>query len=97
MALTQIAKVQDRCWRNFSGTDSLTDAQFIDRVNKFMESNLSGRFDGRFVMKAESFYTSRDEQRGYSYNNVIKLYAKSLKTVQVSYVQAFRMSDLGNK
>lgn len=97
MALTQIAKVQDRCWRNFSGTDSLTDAQFIDRVNKFMESNLAGRFDGRFVMKAESFYTSRDEQRGYSYNNVIKLYAKSLKTVQVSYVQAFRMSDLGNK
>jgi hypothetical protein len=71
------AHVADEAWREFSGTQSLTNGQFKDAVDTFVAKRLQGRFAGLFIVKPETIITDEDEQRGYSWRLVIHLYADS--------------------
>lgn len=95
MAICYINKVAHMAWREFSGVSGLTNAQLEERVNTFVNNRLSGKFDGRFVIVPDAQHTDRDVLRGFSWTLPIKVFSSSLKTVLTTYVQAYRISDLG--
>lgn len=94
MAIVEINKVCERAWRHFSGVSNLTNAQLVERVNEFIADRVRGRFDGRFVIVPNTYFTEADIARGYSWTTAVKLYAPNMKTVMTTFVQAYRISDL---
>ncbi len=93
MAICEINKVCEMAWRYFSGVSYLTNGQLAERVDNFIRQNLNGRFDDRFIIEPETYYTDADIARGYSWMTKVKIYAANMKTVMQSYVQAFRLDD----
>lgn len=94
MAIVELEKVGERAWRQFTGSANLTNAQLIERVKQFIVDNTIGRFDDRFVVEPDVYFTEADIARGYSWTTKIKIYAPNLKTVQVLSIEARRISDL---
>jgi hypothetical protein len=94
MAICQLNKVAHAAWREFSGTDTLTNSQLAQRVNDFVNSRVANRFDDRFVIVPDVQFTDMDLLRGFSWTLPIKIYAPNMKTVMTTYVQAFRKDDL---
>ena len=94
MAIAQINKVADQVWREFSGVDHLTNAQLAEQVNASFNRRLYNRFDGKFVIVPEAYFTDADLQRGFSWTVPIKIYAANMKTVMTTSVQAYRIGDL---
>lgn len=93
MAICQLNKIANAAWREFSGVEGLTNAQFVDKVNTFVTNNVQGKFDNRYIIVPNAVFTDMDLKRGFSWTLPIKLYANSMETVMTTYVQAFRMSD----
>ena len=94
MVCVELQKVGIQAWRNFSGVVSLTEAQLIDKVNKFVNENTAGRFAGLVRVIPNCTITSSDAQRGYSWTLPIEVYANNMKSVMTLSVQAYRMSAL---
>lgn len=94
MACAQLNKVAHAVWREFSGVSNLTEAQLIDRVNAEVVRRTQDRFDSRFVIEPDAFFTDMDVLRGFSWTLPIKIYANTMRTVMTTYVTAYRMSDL---
>lgn len=94
LACCELQKVGERAWREFSGVDHLTNAQLKERVEEFVKKATTGRFDDRFVIVPEVYFTEADLQRGYSWSLRIKIYAANMKTVMTMSVQAYRLDDL---
>ena len=95
MACCELEKVAQRTWRELTGNSKLTKDQFIERSNALITSKTIDRFDGRFVVQPETFYTEADDARGYSWSCNIHIYANNMKTVGTFTVVAHRMEDLG--
>lgn len=94
MACVELQKVALRTWRDLSGISKLSAGQFIERSNRLIAAAVDGRFDDRFVIIPETYYTQGDEQRGYSWSCKIKIYAPNMKSVGTFSVEAHRLSDL---
>lgn len=94
LAICEITKICEQAWRYFSGTAHLTDAQLAERVNKFITDAVKDKFDGRFVIQPNTYFTDADLARGYSWTTAVDLYAPNMKTVMTTFVRAFRLSDL---
>lgn len=94
LAIGQLNKIAHAAWREFSGVSSLTNAQLANRVNEFVQGKVERRFDDRFVIKPGAYFTEADTLRGYSWSLPISIWASSLKTVQTTWVKAFRIEDL---
>jgi hypothetical protein len=94
LGCVELEKVGQRARRTFSGTTQLTNAQLVSRVNQFVTDNTNQRFDGRFVIIPDTYFTAADLARGYSWSLNIKLYANNMKTVQTLQISAYRMEDL---
>jgi len=94
MAIVELEKVGERARREFSGIASLTNAQLISQVNNFVNQRTQGRFDGRFIIRPNTFFTAADISRGYSWTLQLQIFAPNLKTVATISVQAYRISDL---
>nr|DAT15803.1 MAG TPA: Structural Protein [Caudoviricetes sp.] len=92
-----LQKVCFRTWRRLVGDSKLTNAQFIERSDNLILEDVDGRYDGRVVIKPETFYTKGDEARGYSWNCRIHMYANNMKTVGVYTVVTHRQSELEGK
>ena len=95
MAICQLNKVSHAAWREFSGIAHLSNAQLVQRVNDFVIARTQNRFDERFVIQPDAFMTDMDLLRNFSYTLPVKIYARGMKTVMTTYVQAYRMEDLG--
>lgn len=93
MACVELQKIGNRAWRDVSGIDYLTNEQIIERNNKNIINRTTGRFDDRFIIVPETYYTKADEQRGFSFHHKIKIYAPNMKTVSVFTVEAYRRDD----
>lgn len=94
MACVELEKVGMRAHKRFSGVSSLTNAQLIERVNKYVVDNTVGRFDNRFVITPEAYFTQADIARGYSWTLPIKIYAPNMKTVMTLSIESYRIEDL---
>lgn len=93
-ACVELEKVAQRTWRDLTGDDKLTDAQYIAKSNQLITDRTRGRFDGRFVIQPETYLTPADTQRGFSASAKIHIYANNAKTVGQTTIVAHRMSDL---
>ena len=93
LAIGQLNKVAHKAWREFSGVSHLTNAQLVQRVNEFVVANTQGRFDDRFVIVPEAYFSEMDTLRGYSWTLPIKIYSPNMLTVMTTMVQAYRISD----
>lgn len=94
MCAVELTKVGYRSHRAFSGVSSYTNLQLIERVNTFIVENTIGRFDNRFVITPDTYFTQADRERGYSWTTPIKMYAPNMKTVSTLIVEAYRLDDL---
>lgn len=94
MAVVELQKVGERAWRQFTGSANLTNAQLVERVKQFIVDNTIGRFDDRFVIEPDVYFTEADIARGYSWTIKIKIYAPNMKTVSTLSIEARRISDL---
>lgn len=95
MASIEVEKVGDRAHRAFRGVDSLTDLQLIKEVRQFYLDNLGAdRFDKRYTLVPEIFYTAADKARGYSWSGRVRMYGPNMKTVQTFSISAHRIEDL---
>lgn len=92
--IAEINKVCQRAWREFSGVGNKTNAQMAKDVDDFILSKASpNRFDNRYVIDPATYFTDGDIARGYSWTTPVKIYANPMRTVMVSSVHAYRMSD----
>ena len=94
MAICQLNKVAHAAWREFSGVSHLTNAQLAERVNDFVTARTQKRFDDRFIIIPDCTFTDMDILRGFSWTLPIKIGAPNMKTVETTYVQAYRIEDL---
>ena len=94
MACVELQKVGHRAWRQFTGTDNMTDEEFAKAVDKFIVANTIGRFDDRFVIVPKTYYTENDKANGYSWHTKITIYAGNMKTVATISLESRRISDL---
>jgi hypothetical protein len=94
MACVELEKVGERARRRFSGVSSLTNAQLVERVNRFVTENVTGRFDDRFTIIPDAYFTKADIARGYSWTLAIKIYAPNMKTVMTLSIESYRIEDL---
>lgn len=90
----ELQKVGARAHREFTGADTLTNAQLINNVEKFITDKTTDRFDGRVVIQPNVTITSADATRGYSWSTAIRLYGPNMKTVQTLTVEALRLDNL---
>ena len=95
IAICTVTKVANDAWRNFTGDVSLTKPQFKEAVEEYVNKALMGRFNGQIVVIPEVVFTEADDQRGFSFHLVNRLYANNMKTVMVYTTEAHRMDDLG--
>lgn len=93
MACVELQKIGDRAWTDISGVDYLDELQIIERNNQNILDRVAGRFDDRFKIVPETYYTKDDSARGYSFHHKIKIYAANMTTVAVFTVEAYRISD----
>lgn len=81
-------------WRELVGNGKLTAAQFIQKSDQKIAKYTKGRYDGRCVIRPETYETPADVQRGYSVSGRIHLYAPNTKTVSAVSIVTHRMEDL---
>lgn len=94
MGMIEVNKICQEAWRRFSGTDKYTKAQLAERVNEYISDRLRDRFDNRFVFIPETYYTTQDINRGFSWTTKVKMYAPNMHTVMTFFVETFRKDDL---
>jgi hypothetical protein len=94
MCTVELQKIGDRCRIFLSGNQKLSNAQIKQRGEKFVEDAVNGRFDGRFVIVPEIFFTDADLARAYSWSMRIKQYAPNMKTVGQIAVESYRLEDI---
>ena len=94
MACVELEKVGERVRRQYSGASDLTNAQLVERVNQAVIDQTLGRFDDRFIIQPDAYFTAADLARGYSWTLRIKIYAPNMKTVMTLSLEAYRIDDL---
>ncbi|MPN24462.1 hypothetical protein SDC9_171861 [bioreactor metagenome] len=93
-AAVELTKVCFRVWAELTGRSDLTEEQLIERSDNRILALSNGRFDNRFVIEPNTFFTDDDRQRGYSWQTRVNLYANNMRTVGTYTIVARRMSDL---
>ena len=86
-----------RAWREFTGVSNLTNSQLEDGIVNFIDNDLAGRFDGRFIIINEVVFTRADLDRGYSWELITKIGAGNMKTVMTHRIESYRFEDIGGQ
>lgn len=93
-AICNLERIADEAWRQFRGVDNLTRPQLAERVENFIYARVNNKFDSRYVIVPEVFFTDADIARGYSWQLRNNIYANNMMTVQTSHIRAHRMDEL---
>lgn len=93
-ACVELEKVGFRSWKQFSGSDKRSNAVLKSDVEKWIADDVKDRFDNRFIIIPEVYFTDRDLERGYSWSTRIKIGADNMKTANVMELEAYRKADL---
>lgn len=92
-AITTIEREAHNSWRDLVGNAKFTPAKFIQESDRILSERLAKRFDDRFIIEVQTFYTEADRLRGYSWSCNIHIYAPNMKTVGQYTVVAHRIED----
>lgn len=93
IAVCELEKVCERTWRELTGIQTLTVAQFIERSDTLITQKVANRFDDKFIIVPETYLTEGDEQRGYSWSCKVNLYAANMRTVGTYTIVSRRIED----
>lgn len=93
-AICTITKIGADAWRNFTGSISLTNGEFIDAVTNYVKERLKDKFADVVVVMPDVVISEEDELRGYSWQLFNRLYANNMKTRMIYVSESYRMSDL---
>lgn len=93
-ACVELEKVCQRAWRQLTGNAGLTNNQFITKSNKLINQMTVNRFDNRFVIQADTYFTAVDVANGNTWSCKITIYAPNMKTVGTFTVVAARADSL---
>jgi len=94
-ACIELEKVCFRSWRDLTGRDDLTQAQLIKLSNKSITDQCpSAKFDGKFTISPNTYFTSADAARNYSWTCDVTLGANPMYTVGTFTISAANMSAL---
>lgn len=78
----ELEKVCERNWRRMSGGHGkLTAEQFIEKSNDDILNDVEGRFDDRYIIEANTYFTDIDTELGYAYSVDIVVYTNDNKHV----------------
>ena len=91
---TDLEKVCFRTWRRLVGDTKRTPTQLQELSDRYIIEETDNRYDGRVIIKPETFFTPADKNRGYSWQCHIHMYANNMKTVGVFGIIAHRQEDL---
>ena len=95
MCAVELEKVVQKSWRDLTGNSKLTNDQFIARSNELIAAMApASRFDQRFTIIPQTYYTKPDVARGYSWSCKVHLYGPNMKSVGSYTITANRISDL---
>lgn len=97
LAIGQLNKISHRVHREFTGVDSLTNAQLAEKVDNRFLALVKDKFDGRYVIKPQAQFTDMDLLRGFSWTLPVQLFANNQRTVMTTYTKVYRMEDLANQ
>lgn len=92
MACCYLKKVVYRVWAQVSGNGRDPDTILADKVNVLIDREVSGKFDNRFTIQPNTYFTHLDNERGYSWTTDITIYSNVTKTVGVYKITTHRMS-----
>lgn len=83
-----------KSWARLSGNAKLTNLQYIDRADSYIEGEATAsHFDGRVDITPTSSYTVDDVTRGFSYHTSINMAGQGMKTVNTLTIVANRRLD----
>ena len=94
IAMCQTWKYAIRSWQINVGNSKLTKQQIIDRSNESIKTDTEGKFDGRFIITPDTFYTDADKQRGYSWSCNIKIEGNVMPTVGIYSIKVERRGSI---
>jgi len=94
MACVELQKIGNNAWRKFTGNTSLSEAQFVEAVEKHVLAELNGKFADMVRVIPKVQITARDKQRGFSWTLALQLGANGMKTVMALSVETYRMDEL---
>lgn len=81
MAICQTWKYAHRSWVINTGNQKLTKEQIVSRSNDSIANDIAGKFDQRFAINVDTYFTPADTQRGYSWSCDITIGGDVMPTV----------------
>lgn len=93
-AICELEYIGELARRKFSGRTDLTASQLVTAINRFVNDEVSGKFDSRYVVTPNAHITGADEKRGYSWTLKIVIYAPTMRTVQTLSIESRRIEEL---
>ena len=94
IAVSYLERVCEEVWRVLTGDNKLSGQAFIDASNELIIERTRGRFDNRFTIVPNTYFTEADSARGYSWTTDISIYAENSHTVGTFSIVAKRASEL---
>lgn len=95
LCVIDLEKVCQSTWRAMTNS-SLSPEDFIAKSDRFILNEVRDKYDGKFVIKPETYFDAFDEASGYSWKCRINLYANNNRYVGTFTVATRRMEDLNN-
>lgn len=87
-------KIVVQTWKQLTGRSDLTNDQFIERSNLLIADAVKNRFDDRVTIVPDTYFTSSDDARGFSWSCKVNIYANVMKTVGTYTLVTRRLEDL---
>ena len=90
MAIAQVELECRRSWREMTNS-KLTEAKFIEKSNRVLNSKLNGFFDDQFIFEVDTFFTDADRAAGNSYRAHVTVRSNTARTIGTFTVIADRV------
>ncbi len=89
-----LQRVAEEVWRDMVGDATLTNEQFIEESDNRINRKVRGRYDGRVVIRPETYFTEEDANNGFSNHCKIHMYGNNMKTQTTFTVVSHRRDEL---
>lgn len=93
MAACHVQYVHHRAWQRVTGDGKHTIDQLAEKVDLFINNELRGVFDGRFIIEVETKQNPDDELNGFSWTTETTIYSIMAKHSASFRIIARRQSD----
>lgn len=94
LIMTDLEKVADRVWANFSGADSYSNEQFKKYVEAEFNRQIEGKYDARADIRPTVVFTAVDEYNGYSWSLNVDVGLEDMKTLQYTLITGYRRESM---